>query len=197
MWGVCVCDTPKLVPAVSNLEVGETPGLLGMSATRWRVPPLRFSGARLCVWGVGGFPRTGMEKSGAPVRNFGCPHLPMSVCPLLVANLAATDVTFLLCCVPFTALLYPLPAWVLGDFMCKFVNYIQQVRGLGWGASQGAGMGFALESLVGVGPGAGRTLGGGGEKEREVRERLMWAWTRPESLRVGGMARVWGVQDRA
>lgn len=45
------------------------------------------------------------------------------------ANLAATDVTFLLCCVPFTALLYPLPAWVLGDFMCKFVNYIQQVGG--------------------------------------------------------------------
>ncbi|XP_036171180.1 LOW QUALITY PROTEIN: kiSS-1 receptor [Myotis myotis] len=44
-----------------------------------------------------------------------------------IANLAATDMTFLLCCVPFTALLYPLPAWVLGDFMCKFVNYIQQV----------------------------------------------------------------------
>ncbi|XP_051697828.2 kiSS-1 receptor [Oryctolagus cuniculus] len=44
-----------------------------------------------------------------------------------IANLAATDVTFLLCCVPFTALLYPLPAWVLGAFMCKFVNYIQQV----------------------------------------------------------------------
>ncbi|XP_004614972.1 kiSS-1 receptor [Sorex araneus] len=44
-----------------------------------------------------------------------------------IANLAATDVMFLLCCVPFTALLYLLPAWVLGDFMCKFVNYIQQV----------------------------------------------------------------------
>ncbi|XP_075391248.1 kiSS-1 receptor [Tenrec ecaudatus] len=44
-----------------------------------------------------------------------------------IANLAVTDLTFLLCCVPFTALLYPLPAWVLGDFMCKFVNYIQQV----------------------------------------------------------------------
>ncbi|XP_004632970.1 kiSS-1 receptor [Octodon degus] len=44
-----------------------------------------------------------------------------------IANLAATDVIFLLCCVPFTALLYPLPTWVLGDFMCKFVNYIQQV----------------------------------------------------------------------
>lgn len=56
------------------------------------------------------------------------------------ANLAATDVTFLLCCVPFTALLYPLPAWVLGDFMCKFVNYMQQVRGLGKGPrSPGAG----------------------------------------------------------
>ncbi|KAJ8777040.1 hypothetical protein J1605_014904 [Eschrichtius robustus] len=44
-----------------------------------------------------------------------------------IANLAVTDLTFLLCCVPFTALLYPLPAWVLGDFMCKFLNYIQQV----------------------------------------------------------------------
>lgn len=44
--------------------------------------------------------------------------------------------TFLLCCVPFTALLYPLPAWVLGDFMCKFVNYIQQVS---WGFRRGAG----------------------------------------------------------
>ncbi|KAK2086812.1 KiSS-1 receptor [Saguinus oedipus] len=49
----------------------------------------------------------------------------VSVCD--PSNLAATDMTFLLCCVPFTALLYPLPAWVLGDFMCKFVNYIQQV----------------------------------------------------------------------
>lgn len=48
--------------------------------------------------------------------------------------------TFLLCCVPFTALLYPLPAWVLGDFMCKFVNYIQQVRGQGSrGRSVGVG----------------------------------------------------------
>lgn len=107
----------------------------------------------------GCFPRTGMEKSGAPVRSFGCPHLPTSACPLLVANLAATDVTFLLCCVPFTALLYPLPAWVLGDFMCKFVNYIQQVRGLGWGRAreQEAGEQEWLlpgESLVGVGPGA-------------------------------------------
>lgn len=59
----------------------------------------------------------------------GCPGVPASTCPPPVANLAATDVTFLLCCVPFTALLYPLPAWVLGDFMCKFVNYIQQVHG--------------------------------------------------------------------
>ncbi|KAM8765553.1 kiSS-1 receptor [Rhynchonycteris naso] len=57
-----------------------------------------------------------------------CRHKQMrTVTNFYIANLAATDVTFLLCCVPFTALLYPLPAWVLGDFMCKFVNYIQQV----------------------------------------------------------------------
>lgn len=57
-----------------------------------------------------------------------CRHKHMqTVTNFYIANLAATDVTFLLCCVPFTALLYPLPTWVLGDFMCKFVNYIQQV----------------------------------------------------------------------
>uniref|UniRef100_A0A8C4PUF8 G-protein coupled receptors family 1 profile domain-containing protein n=1 Tax=Equus asinus asinus TaxID=83772 RepID=A0A8C4PUF8_EQUAS len=61
-----------------------------------------------------------------------CRHKQMrTVTNFYIANLAATDVTFLLCCVPFTALLYPLPSWVLGDFMCKFVNYIQQVLGCG------------------------------------------------------------------
>ncbi|XP_053149176.1 kiSS-1 receptor [Hemicordylus capensis] len=44
-----------------------------------------------------------------------------------IANLAITDIIFLVCCVPFTAALYPLPGWVFGEFMCKFVNYIQQV----------------------------------------------------------------------
>ncbi|XP_013360560.1 PREDICTED: kiSS-1 receptor isoform X1 [Chinchilla lanigera] len=57
-----------------------------------------------------------------------CRHKQMrTVSNFYIANLAATDVIFLVCCVPFTALLYPLPTWVLGDFMCKFVNYIQQV----------------------------------------------------------------------
>uniref|UniRef100_A0A4W3HV88 G-protein coupled receptor 54-like n=1 Tax=Callorhinchus milii TaxID=7868 RepID=A0A4W3HV88_CALMI len=44
-----------------------------------------------------------------------------------IVNLAATDIIFLVCCVPFTASLYPLPSWIFGDFMCKFVNYLQQV----------------------------------------------------------------------
>ncbi|KAM6948297.1 KISS1 receptor a [Aplochiton taeniatus] len=44
-----------------------------------------------------------------------------------IANLAATDIIFLVCCVPFTATLYPLPGWVFGNFMCKFVAYLQQV----------------------------------------------------------------------
>ncbi|KAM6168039.1 kiSS-1 receptor [Erethizon dorsatum] len=57
-----------------------------------------------------------------------CRHKQMrTVSNFYIANLAATDVIFLVCCVPFTALLYLLPTWVLGDFMCKFVNYIQQV----------------------------------------------------------------------
>lgn len=75
------------------------------------------------------------------------PHVQRPLIPP-AANLAATDVTFLLCCVPFTALLYLLPAWVLGDFMCKFVNYIQQVgHGLG---SQGLSLGEGgLENQLG------------------------------------------------
>ncbi|XP_051897788.1 G-protein coupled receptor 54-like [Pristis pectinata] len=44
-----------------------------------------------------------------------------------IVNLAMTDIIFLVCCVPFTATLYPLPSWIFGDFMCKFVNYLQQV----------------------------------------------------------------------
>uniref|UniRef100_A0A8D0DQV4 G-protein coupled receptors family 1 profile domain-containing protein n=1 Tax=Salvator merianae TaxID=96440 RepID=A0A8D0DQV4_SALMN len=44
-----------------------------------------------------------------------------------IANLASTDIIFLICCVPFTAMLYPLPGWIFGEFMCKFVNYFQQV----------------------------------------------------------------------
>lgn len=80
------------------------------------------------------------------------------------ANLAATDVTFLLCCVPFTALLYPLPAWVLGDFMCKFVNYIQQV---------GGGLGRGRRSL----DVAGWTNGwGGGDRVRWMRLGRGGAW---------------------
>ncbi|TNN66558.1 G-protein coupled receptor 54 [Liparis tanakae] len=44
-----------------------------------------------------------------------------------IVNLAATDILFLVCCVPFTATLYPLPSWVFGEFMCRLVNYLQQV----------------------------------------------------------------------
>ncbi|XP_029998434.1 KISS1 receptor b [Sphaeramia orbicularis] len=44
-----------------------------------------------------------------------------------IVNLATTDILFLLCCVPFTATLYPLPSWIFGEFMCRLVNYLQQV----------------------------------------------------------------------
>uniref|UniRef100_A0A3B4YU23 KISS1 receptor a n=1 Tax=Seriola lalandi dorsalis TaxID=1841481 RepID=A0A3B4YU23_SERLL len=47
-----------------------------------------------------------------------------------IANLAATDIIFLVCCVPFTATLYPLPGWIFGNFMCKFVAFLQQVKTL-------------------------------------------------------------------
>uniref|UniRef100_A0A671L1A9 G-protein coupled receptor 54-like n=1 Tax=Sinocyclocheilus anshuiensis TaxID=1608454 RepID=A0A671L1A9_9TELE len=45
-----------------------------------------------------------------------------------IVNLATTDILFLVCCVPFTATLYTLPSWIFGDFMCRLINYLQQVR---------------------------------------------------------------------
>lgn len=97
----------------------------------------------------------------------GCPGLRASACPPPVANLAATDVTFLLCCVPFTALLYPLPAWVLGDFMCKFVNYIQQVHGLCLERGAGSGVGGGELGLLCA---LGKTWSGYGQ------DRAGWTW---------------------
>uniref|UniRef100_A0A3Q3IF65 G-protein coupled receptors family 1 profile domain-containing protein n=1 Tax=Monopterus albus TaxID=43700 RepID=A0A3Q3IF65_MONAL len=41
-----------------------------------------------------------------------------------IVNLAVTDILFLVCCVPFTATLYPLPSWIFGEFMCRLVNYL-------------------------------------------------------------------------
>ncbi|XP_078598010.1 G-protein coupled receptor 54-like isoform X2 [Branchiostoma floridae x Branchiostoma japonicum] len=44
-----------------------------------------------------------------------------------LVNLAVTDLAFLLCCVPFTAVNYLTTSYVFGETMCKFVSYIQQV----------------------------------------------------------------------
>ncbi|XP_058492503.1 KISS1 receptor b [Solea solea] len=50
-----------------------------------------------------------------------------TVTNFFIVNLATTDILFLVCCVPFTATLYPLPSWIFGEFMCRLVNYLQQV----------------------------------------------------------------------
>nr|XP_005168713.1 KISS1 receptor b isoform X1 [Danio rerio] len=50
-----------------------------------------------------------------------------TVTNLYIVNLATTDILFLVCCVPFTATVYVLPSWIFGDFMCRLVNYLQQV----------------------------------------------------------------------
>ncbi|XP_039476766.1 KISS1 receptor b [Oreochromis aureus] len=51
-----------------------------------------------------------------------------TVANFFIVNLAATDILFLICCVPFTAALYPLPSWIFGEFMCCLVNYLQQLK---------------------------------------------------------------------
>ncbi|XP_078657387.1 G-protein coupled receptor 54-like [Branchiostoma floridae x Branchiostoma belcheri] len=44
-----------------------------------------------------------------------------------ILSLAVTDMAFLAFSVPFTASTYLLPSWVFGEFMCKFVMYMNQV----------------------------------------------------------------------
>ncbi|XP_035698363.1 G-protein coupled receptor 54-like [Branchiostoma floridae] len=44
-----------------------------------------------------------------------------------ILSLAVTDLTFIAFSVPFTASTYFLPSWVFGEFMCKFVMYMNQV----------------------------------------------------------------------
>ncbi|KAE8291937.1 G-protein coupled receptor 54 [Larimichthys crocea] len=58
------------------------------------------------------------------VTNF---YIGITLLALFSVNLATTDILFLVCCVPFTATLYPLPSWIFGEFMCRLVNYLQQV----------------------------------------------------------------------
>ncbi|XP_066299449.1 G-protein coupled receptor 54-like isoform X1 [Branchiostoma lanceolatum] len=44
-----------------------------------------------------------------------------------ILSLAVADLAFLAFSVPFTASTYFLPSWVFGEFMCKFVMYMNQV----------------------------------------------------------------------
>lgn len=41
---------------------------------------------------------------------------------LLIINLAAADILFVIFCVPFTATDYIFPEWPFGDYWCKYVS---------------------------------------------------------------------------
>ncbi|XP_066302421.1 G-protein coupled receptor 54-like [Branchiostoma lanceolatum] len=44
-----------------------------------------------------------------------------------IANLATTDLAFLVLCLPITAVIYAVPSWPFGLVMCKLNNYLIQV----------------------------------------------------------------------
>lgn len=46
---------------------------------------------------------------------------------LLIINLAAADILFVIFCVPFTATDYVLPEWPFGDLWCKVVSVIDPI----------------------------------------------------------------------
>lgn len=44
-----------------------------------------------------------------------------------IINLAITDISFLLCCVPSTASMHVWEDWMFGKFMCKLMFYMMHV----------------------------------------------------------------------
>ncbi|XP_078665865.1 G-protein coupled receptor 54-like [Branchiostoma floridae x Branchiostoma belcheri] len=44
-----------------------------------------------------------------------------------IVNLAVTDLAFLVCCVPFSAVKLTTESWTFGEFLCKSVFYFMQV----------------------------------------------------------------------
>lgn len=50
---------------------------------------------------------------------------PRTSASLLVANLASADLVFLVCCVPFHAVIYSRQSWPFGEALCKLVHLAQ------------------------------------------------------------------------
>uniref|UniRef100_A0A8D0BBC3 G-protein coupled receptors family 1 profile domain-containing protein n=1 Tax=Salvator merianae TaxID=96440 RepID=A0A8D0BBC3_SALMN len=51
------------------------------------------------------------------------PGKPRSTTNIFILNLSIADLAYLLFCVPFQSIVYALPSWVLGTFICKFTHY--------------------------------------------------------------------------
>ncbi|KAI8488830.1 receptor [Branchiostoma belcheri] len=72
-------------------------------------------------------------------------------------NLAVVDLSFLVCCVPFTAIIFATNDWMFGKFMCKFVFYFMQPKGLDLSAESLERLvlklvpGFGVGSIPGLG----------------------------------------------
>ena len=47
-----------------------------------------------------------------------------TVTNLYIVNLAVSDLTFLVCCVPFTGYAYALPYWPFGEFLCEYAVHV-------------------------------------------------------------------------
>ncbi|XP_007536326.1 galanin receptor type 1 [Erinaceus europaeus] len=52
------------------------------------------------------------------------PGRPRGPTELFVLNLSVADLAYLLCCVPFQAVVYARPTWELGAFACKASHYV-------------------------------------------------------------------------
>lgn len=50
---------------------------------------------------------------------------------VMMMNLAIADMLFLIFCVPFHAIIYTTPQWPFGEFMCRFVHFMQFVSMFG------------------------------------------------------------------
>lgn len=95
---------------------------------------------------------------------------PGSTTDLFILNLAAADLCFILCCVPFQAAIYTLDAWLFGALVCKAVHLLIYLTMY---ASSFTLAAVSVDRCAGLGtqPGLGEGKEGMGDQKGRGREK--------------------------
>ncbi|XP_019637971.1 PREDICTED: G-protein coupled receptor 54-like [Branchiostoma belcheri] len=115
-WELDSFVTPNVIQSTPAEPPGVAVDPLQLGAEAWAVP-LVFSIITL----------VGVTGNGLVIYVIARYGQMKTVTNYYLLNLAVVDLSFLVCCVPFTAIIFATNDWMFGKFMCKFVFYFMQV----------------------------------------------------------------------